>query len=303
MSSDASDSSSDSDVSSVGAGDDSEFSEDGVTGSKSRHSAGRGRAGARASQTPKAAPKSTPKRGATSSSQKTKVAAGSAGVREGASSAPAVATPRGEATEAPATSAQAKPAAAKPRSRGGKALLPDRLPVVFPASLLSRAPERHATAFVHMTGGEVDLEGDVGAIGRLTTASDGVLLDLQGQRFAGAVVPCCTHLVLALGTSEARVEAIASDAVLLQHVDSAFDSMGGALVSGHEVERLLAFEDVEQAPPPSAAGADGEVQGAAVLAGSAAKSATKRRKGGKHEFFGTRRTSTTKGKGKRRARK
>lgn len=183
-------------------------------------------------------------------------------------------------------------------------MLPDRLPVVLPAALLSRAPERHSTALVHMTGGEVDLEGDVGAIGRLTTASDGILLDLQGQRFAGAIVPCCTHLVLALGTSEARVEAMASDAVLLQHVDSAFDSMGGALVSGHEVERLLAFEDVEQAPPPGAAGAetDGASESAAQASGGA-KSVTKRRKGSKHEFFGTRRTNTSKGKGKRRARK
>ncbi|KAA0154314.1 hypothetical protein FNF27_06727 [Cafeteria roenbergensis] len=154
-----------------------------------------------------------------------------------------------------------------------------------------------------MTGGEVDLEGDVGAIGRLTTASDGVLLDLQGQRFAGAIVPCCTHLVLALGATEARVEAMASDAVLLQHVDSAFDSMGGALVSGHEVERLLAFEDVEQAPPPSAAGADGDVVADSAAQASGAKTAAKRRKGRKHEFFGTRRTSTTKGKGKRRTRK
>jgi hypothetical protein len=150
--------------------------------------------------------------------------------------------------------------------------------------------------FVHMTGGEVDLEGDVGAIGRLTAGKDGVLLDLQGQRFAGAIVPTVTHMVLALGSTEAKVEAIANDAVILQHLDSALDQMGGSLVSGQAAEALMAFRDVEveldeEGGEDGDAGGDGSAPKASAAGGS---------RGGKgkgaagHEFFGTRRTNTTK---------
>lgn len=204
----------------------------------------------------------------------------------------------------PASSATAIPTTAKKQSsRGGSARLPDSLPVVLPASLLSRGPERHATMLVHLSGGEVDLEGDVGAIGRLTAGQDGVLLDLQGQRFAGAIVPTVTHMVLALGGGEAKVEAIASDAVLLQHLDSALDQMGGALVSGQAAEALMAFNDVEL--ELGAAGAATEANGEGTRAeGANSSTAGKGHAKGKgsgvkkgkagHEFFGTRRTNTGK---------
>jgi len=209
-------------------------------------------------------------------------------------------SPSSTSADGPPSQAKAK---AKPASRRG--VLPDRLPVVIPPSLLSRPAAKHCSALVHMSGGEVDLEGDVGAIGRLTAASDGILLDLQGQRFAGAIVPCCTHLVLALGPSEAKVEVLSSDAVLLRHVSSAFDQMGASLVSGHEVETLLAFEDVEHAGR-AGAGAEGDAGAEAGDEAGQAKGAAKARgkgKGKRHEFFGTRRTSTAKGKSKRKAKK
>ena len=45
----------------------------------------------------------------------------------------------------------------------------------------------------------IDLSGDVGAVGRMTTSSSGVILDLQGHRYAGNFVPCHSYLVVSLG--------------------------------------------------------------------------------------------------------
>jgi hypothetical protein len=180
--------------------------------------------------------------------------------------------------------------------------LPDSLPVVIPSALCSRDPAKNTMMFVHLTGGQVDLEGDVGAIGRLTVTSEGVLVDLQGHMYAGAIVPTCTQLVLALGPTEAKVEAIASDAVLLTHVDSSFDRMGASLVSGSDaLEQMLTFEDVH------AASSSGRVAGGESDAEEASAAKTKKRgkgtasskssQGVKNrlpKFFGSRRTAATK---------
>ena len=48
--------------------------------------------------------------------------------------------------------------------------------------------------------------GDVGAIGRLTTLpGEGIVLDLKGHQYAGAVVPCATFMTVGFTPVEARV--------------------------------------------------------------------------------------------------
>lgn len=85
--------------------------------------------------------------------------------------------------------------------------LPDELPLVFPKSLTAA----RTTALVQMEDGSIDVSGDIGAVGRLTTLPNNtLLLDLKGHQYAGSIIPCNTFMVLALGPTEARVWLYAS---------------------------------------------------------------------------------------------
>ena len=74
------------------------------------------------------------------------------------------------------------------------------LPLVLPRG---GARAGRTTVLVQADGASdaFDLSGDVGAVGRLTATRSGVILDLQGHRYAGSIVPCCTHLVVGISAS------------------------------------------------------------------------------------------------------
>ena len=85
------------------------------------------------------------------------------------------------------------------------------------------APQRSkagTTVLLQLDGQhKVDLSGDMGAVGRLAVAADGsVVIDLQGQRFEGPIVPCCSCAVVGMTASEARIESVVDDFVQLEHV-------------------------------------------------------------------------------------
>ncbi len=131
----------------------------------------------------------------------------------------------------------------------------------------------------------LDFSGDVGAVGRLTASSSGIILDLQGHRYAGSLVPSNSSLVVSLsklaiciaarpgtvlfaGASEAKVEHVCNEFVQLEHLENVIARMGGERFKiqhiminiqiflatgaqladtndGGRISQLLAFNDVD----------------------------------------------------------
>ncbi len=101
----------------------------------------------------------------------------------------------------------AKPGAADGSGKSGKsepdAVAVSKVPATSLPLVVPRTNQRGAKSTVLVQADRqdeaIDLSGDVGAVGRLTTSSSGVILDLQGHRYAGNFVPCHSHLVVNLG--------------------------------------------------------------------------------------------------------
>ncbi|MCO5571927.1 hypothetical protein L7F22_025678 [Adiantum nelumboides] len=76
-------------------------------------------------------------------------------------------------------------------------------------------------------GDELDVSGDVGAVGRISLSSNhdnDFLLDLKGIIYKATIVPSNTFLVVNVGQSEAKVEAIMNDFVQLQPSVNIFET-------------------------------------------------------------------------------
>ena len=101
----------------------------------------------------------------------------------------------------------AKPGAADGSGKSGKsepdAVAVSKVPATSLPLVVPRTNQRGAKSTVLVQADRqdeaIDLSGDVGAVGRLTTSSSGVILDLQGHRYAGNFVPCHSHLVVNVG--------------------------------------------------------------------------------------------------------
>uniref|UniRef100_A0A6T8NSN5 DNA-binding protein BIN4 n=1 Tax=Hemiselmis andersenii TaxID=464988 RepID=A0A6T8NSN5_HEMAN len=63
-----------------------------------------------------------------------------------------------------------------------------------------------------------DVEGDSGVIGTLKSSEAALQLDIKGQLFEGSIVPCNTMMLVDLGASECRVEAVMNDFVQLKPI-------------------------------------------------------------------------------------
>jgi hypothetical protein len=83
------------------------------------------------------------------------------------------------------------------------------------------------------TGEAVDLEGDVGVVGRLLTESSSVQMDLKGVVYDARILPTPTSIViLAVNATEAKVESVCNDYVQLR-VDASANNVGGATLDGY----------------------------------------------------------------------
>ena len=136
----------------------------------------------------------------------------------------------------PATTATATTAAtAKPAKMPGAmgAPTPDRIgeiPLLMPATV-----NRNKIFFECEGAGEsVDLEGDVGVVGRLLSDpsakyTSGVKVDLKGVIYDAKILPTpASIVVLAVNQTEAKVECIANDYVQLRR-DVTANNVGGTL--------------------------------------------------------------------------
>ncbi|KAH7315735.1 hypothetical protein KP509_21G063000 [Ceratopteris richardii] len=76
-------------------------------------------------------------------------------------------------------------------------------------------------------GDALDVSGDVGAVGRISLSANhenDFLLDLKGVIYKATIVPSNTFLVVNVGQSEAKVEAIMNDFVQLQPCANIFET-------------------------------------------------------------------------------
>eukprot|EP01138_Halocafeteria_seosinensis_P010369 gb/GECG01010587.1/.p1 GENE.gb/GECG01010587.1/~~gb/GECG01010587.1/.p1 ORF type:complete len:444 (+),score=87.49 gb/GECG01010587.1/:1-1332(+) len=92
----------------------------------------------------------------------------------------------------------------------------------------------------------LDISGDVGSIGRMSTTDKGIILDLQGHRYAGTIVPSLAHMVVGITPKEAKVESVTNDFVQLEHLQNVLEDMKGTMTEGAEdIEELFRVEDVD----------------------------------------------------------
>ena len=130
--------------------------------------------------------------------------------------------PSGPAPSAPAPKGP-PPAGTSAPNRVGE------LPLLVPAAL------NRAKVFFECegTGEAVDLEGDVGVVGRLLTESASVQMDLKGVVYDARILPTPTSIViLAVNATEAKVESVSNDFVQLR-ADASANNMGGATLDGY----------------------------------------------------------------------
>ena len=130
--------------------------------------------------------------------------------------------PSGPAPSAPAPKGP-PPAGTSAPNRVGE------LPLLVPAAL------NRAKVFFECegTGEAVDLEGDVGVVGRLLTESSSVQMDLKGVVYDARILPTPTSIViLAVNATEAKVESVCNDYVQLR-VDASANNVGGATLDGY----------------------------------------------------------------------
>ena len=140
------------------------------------------------------------------------------------------ATDTGTRISDPSGSVPAAPAPKGPPPAGTSA--PARvgeLPLLVPAAL-----NRSKVFFeCEGTGEAVDLEGDVGVVGRLLTESASVQMDLKGVVYDARILPTPTSVViLAVNATEAKVESVSNDFVQLR-ADASANNMGGATLDGY----------------------------------------------------------------------
>lgn len=69
----------------------------------------------------------------------------------------------------------------------------------------------------------LDFDGDSGVIGTIKSSDNSLHLDIKGQLYDGSVLPCNTMMVVDVGPSEIRVEAVMHDFVQLHEVSNPHD--------------------------------------------------------------------------------
>ena len=124
---------------------------------------------------------------------------------------------------APSTSKAPPPVGANTPDRIGE------LPLFVPNSL------NRSKVFFECEGvGEaVDLEGDVGVVGRLLTESTSMQMDLKGVVYDARILQTpCSIVILAVNQTEAKVESVANDFVQLR-MDPTSMNMHGATLDGY----------------------------------------------------------------------
>ena len=127
------------------------------------------------------------------------------------------------AAAAATTAAAAAAAAAAPaKTAGGARFKAKPIPNTLPLTLAASAATG-MNMLLEVGAGGPGFEGDTGAVGRLSGAARGgdgdvaLTIDLKGQQFAASVLPCATVMVVGVTATEAKIEAVLDDYVVIEH--------------------------------------------------------------------------------------
>ena len=107
---------------------------------------------------------------------------------------------------------------------------PGELPLLMPAAV-----NRNKVLFeLEGTGEAVDLEGDVGVVGRLLSESNSMQMDLKGVVYNARILPTpASVVILAVNQTEAKVESVANDFVQLREDPNANTAGVGGTLDGY----------------------------------------------------------------------
>ncbi len=107
------------------------------------------------------------------------------------------------------------------------------LPLVVPPSLISKS-HLNQTVFAEIADSRLDLEGDIGAVGRFNVdeKEELCLVDIKGQQYIGTQYDCATLMVVKFTKEEAIVESIGHSFLQMKPSRDVIAEMGGVVTEG-----------------------------------------------------------------------
>lgn len=92
----------------------------------------------------------------------------------------------------------------------------------------------HQTLLAEIADSRLDLEGDVGAVGRFSiNEEDGLCcVDIKGQQYMGPSLNCATLMVVKFSQDEARVESVTHQFLQMKPSRDVISEMGGVVTEG-----------------------------------------------------------------------
>ena len=158
----------------------------------------------------------------------------------------------------PESSANAENGTDKKRATEAVGASSKKLASSLPLTVAPGVARRQRTTVLVQVDCDEDLlniSGDVGSIGRMNTTDNGIILDLQGHRYAGTIAPSLSHMVVGISRwsideasclsvatrfeisgfcllaapKEAKVESVTNDFVQLDHLQNVIEEMKGTM--------------------------------------------------------------------------
>lgn len=112
-------------------------------------------------------------------------------------------------------------------------------------SLVAASKLDEGLALLQADGAELDLSGDVGAVGRVKVDDDECILDIKGTLYSALPYHCNTAAVVSIMDDEARIGAVLNEAIVLNKCDNVFASDNGVL-DGHTFDADMNGDETKQ---------------------------------------------------------
>ena len=81
------------------------------------------------------------------------------------------------------------------------------------------------------------MKGDAGTIGRLRVKNGRLVLDLNGKKLKGRLYPSVTCMVVQIGKTEAKVDAVVDEVCVVADQEDTLQRMEGSLRLSQETQQ------------------------------------------------------------------
>ena len=112
-------------------------------------------------------------------------------------------------------------------------------------SLVTASKLQDGLALLQADGAELELSGDVGAVGRVKVDDGECMLDIKGTLYSALPYQCNTAAVVSVLDDVARIDAVLSAAVVLNKCNNVFANDNGVL-DGHTFEADIGDEETNE---------------------------------------------------------